>query len=334
MAGLTDRITINGMELMNRLVMPPLTTWKSSASDGEVTYELISHYDEKTRGGYLGLVIMEHAYISQEGKASKGQLSIASDDRIPGLRKLVDTIHGNGVKVVCQINHAGGKTGSDITGVPSAGPYRPLAEGLPAPDRMLTTEAIIRAEDQFAAAAVRAKEAGFDGVEVHSAHGYLLCQFFSPLVNHRSDEYGGSLEQRIRIHLETIRKVREAVGPDYPVFIRLGCVDDMPGGSVIGDAAAACRKFQEAGADLIDISGGMSGFIRKGMENVQGYYGEVSEEVKKNVDIPVLVTGGITEAKAADELIRQGRSDLTGVGRAILKDSEWPRKAMTQLKGE
>lgn len=326
-------IKINHLELHNRLVMPPMATAKSDPR-GAVTKELCNYYDEKSRGNYIGLIIAEHSYISREGKAKAGQLSIAEDCDIAGLKRLVCVIHQNQSKVMAQINHAGGAAKSQITGknVFSASAVR-MPNALtnePLPMEMSHAD-IEKVKGDFVGAAVRAKKAGFDGVELHSAHGYLLNQFYSPLTNKRTDEYGGdTVHKRIRLHLEILRAVREAVGSDYPVALRLGACDYMDGGSTIEDSVIAAEEFEKAGVDLLDISGGFCGYVRPGAGG-QGYFSEITEAVKKNVSVPVLLTGGITDVLAAEELLEQNKADLIGVGRTIMRDSGWAEAAVKSM---
>jgi len=333
MKTLKSAIQIGSLKLKNRLVMPPMAT-ETSDENGNVSAKLLRYYDEKSRGGYLGMIITEHSFVAVDGKASNRQVSIASDDRLTGLKELTDVIHGNGVRVACQINHAGGNARSSITGYPTMAPSAVLSDGAKFADRSMTHTDIQTVVQEFADAASRARNAGFDAVEIHSAHGYLLNEFYSPLMNNRTDEYGGSLSWRIRIHLETIKAVRKAVGKDYPVLIRLGGIDDTPDGNSIQDAVEASEAFEQAGISLIDISGGMTGYVRRNMEQAQGYFSDVSEAVKQAVSVPVLVTGGITDPHAADRIIRENKADLVGVGRAILRDSAWPKKAFEELGSE
>lgn len=327
---LNSSIMVRNLELRNRLVMPPMATAKAG-NDGKVTEQLCQYYDEKSRGGYIGLIITEHSYISPEGKAGKGQISMASDSDIAGLSKVTEIIHRNGTKVMAQINHAGGAASERITGLTPVSasavksPRMPVTE--PAP-RELTLPEIGKVISDFAQAAQRAEKAGFDGVEIHSAHGYLLNQFFSPLTNRRRDEYSGaSLGGRIRLHLEIIRAIRSAVGNDYPVALRLGACDYIDGGTTIDDSIFAAKEFEDAGVDLLDISGGFCGYIHPSVKE-QGYFSEITEELKKHIKIPVILTGGIVDAAAAETLLAEHKADLIGVGRAILKDSEWSKRAI------
>ena len=263
MSILNSPITINGLALKNRLVMPPMATSKA-AQGGAVTGDLCAYYAERAAGGCIGLIVTEHCFISPEGRAHAGQLSIASDADVPGLRRLTDTIHAHGSKAMAQISHAGGAAQPGYPGLRALSPSgvrlpRDSGEG-PAPDAMAEAdiEKVIR---DFAAAARRAKAAGYDGVELHSAHGYLLNQFFSPLTNRRADRYaGGTLEGRTRLHCEILRAVRAAVGAEYPVAVRFGACDYMAGGSTEADAAEAAALLEAAGADLLDISGGLCGY--------------------------------------------------------------------------
>lgn len=332
MSYLLKTLENNNLSLKNRLVMPPMATAKSEDS-GRLNKHLLDYYEEKSRGGYISLIIIEHSFVSIEGKASNKQLSIAEDSFIEDLKELADIIHKNGSKAVMQINHAGSATSKDVTGVdpvaPSAVP-NPRVQGGITP-KELSAEEIKNIIESFKAAAVRVKKAGFDGVEIHSAHGYLLNQFFSPLTNKRTDEYGGNLEGRIKIHIDIIKAVREAVGNDYPILLRLGASDYMEGGSTIEDSKAAAQDFERAGIDVIDISGGFCGYAGSGSTD-QGYFSPLTEAIKSVVSIPVILTGGITEPFAAEKLLAEGKADLIGVGRAILKDSSWAQKAIESLK--
>ena len=160
---------------------------------------------------------------------------------------------------------------------------------------------------------------------------YLLNQFFSPLTNKRTDEYGGDIERRIRLHLEVIEAVRAAVGQDFPVLLRLGASDYREGGTTIKDSLVAAQAFEKAGIDILDISGGFSGYQVPGL-NDQGYFAPLTAAIKDAVALPVILTGGITEPMAAEQLLADGKADLIGVGRAILNDSKWAQRAMESLR--
>jgi len=331
MAYLLDPLTTEKLTLKNRLVMPPMATSKCN-EDGTMSNGLLEYYDEKSRGGHIGLIITEHSYISEEGMVRKKQLSVSSDQMVDGLKKLSDTIHNNGSKTVLQINHAGRAAKKEVTGLDVVGPSTVFVSDKS--DEILTRELSIdeihNITTKFRDAALRAKASGFDGVEIHSAHGYLLNQFYSPLSNKRNDQYGGELEGRIRFHLEVIEAVRDGVGNDFPILLRLGAADYMDGGSDVEDAKAAAIAFEKAGVDILDISGGFCGYTRPGVTE-EGYFSPLTEEIKKVVSIPVILTGGIIHAETADRLLSEGKADLIGVGRAIYMDSNWVENEMLSL---
>ena len=316
---LTSPVQVGNLILKNRLVMPPMAT--SKAENGKVTPDLIRYYQEKSDGGALGLIIMEHSFISAEGQASANQTSISSDEDLAGLRELTAAIHANGSPVFAQLNHAGSAAKEEVTGrvplAPSALKH-PKAKDNRLPKAM-TAQDLEKVIANFKEAARRAQAAGFDGVEIHSAHGYLLNQFYSPLTNHRTDEYGGVLENRIRLHCQIIEAIRSQVGAEYPLALRLGACEGLENGSTMEDAVSACIQFEKAG--------GLGGYVRPG-HSEQGYFQDFSTAVKQAVSIPVLLTGGITEAAAAEALLQSGKADLIGVGRALLKDSDWAKNAL------
>lgn len=323
-------LRVGSLELKNRLVMPPMATAKAS-QDGHVSKAILDYYTEKSKGGYISLIMIEHSYIHETGKASSYQLSVSNDSVINGLRDLANCIHQNESKVMMQINHAGSAASEDIIGTTPVAPSAVLNPRKGSLPRELTRAELQEVVQYFHDAARRTKDAGFDGIEIHSAHGYLLNQFFSPLSNQRTDEYGGNVQNRIRIHLEIIEAVRAAVGPDFPVLLRLGACDYTDSGTTIQDSQMAAREFERAGIDCLDISGGFSGYQVPGF-NGQGYFAPLSEAIKKEITIPVIVTGGITDPLVAEQLLADGKADLIGVGRAILNDSEWAGRAMTLLK--
>ena len=331
---LTTPLSVGKLTLHNRLVLPPMATEKS-VGEGQVSQALCDYYDEKTAGGYFGLVITEHSYISKEGQASVGQVSLSKDEDVEGLRRLVEVIHCNGSKVIAQINHAGGKAicaldGTTTAPAPTGIPYT-TTRGEAIQAHTMTQVEINTVVADFAAAARRVKEAGYDGVEIHSAHGYLLNQFYSPLSNKREDAYcGTSLEGRTRLHCEVIDAVHKAVGSDFLVALRLGACDYQEGGSTVEDAVAASKIFEQAGIDLIDISGGLCGYRGNGSKE-PGYFGVESCAIREAVSIPVILTGGVRTGTAAERLLEEGKADLIGVGRSVLKDSLWAKKAFAEL---
>lgn len=331
MSLLKTPVQVGALTLHDRLVMPPMATAKSD-ENGLVTDALCAYYDEKTASGQIGLVIVEHSFIAPEGRASAGQLSLASDDTVEGLRRLTETIRKNGSKVFAQLNHAGGFTTPEVTGGPLLSASSIIVPGrATTPARAMDADDLAHVVDCFAAAAKRAQAAGFDGVELHSAHGYLLNQFYSPLTNRREDAYTGrTLEGRIRLHLEVIAAVRAAVGADFPIALRLGACDYAEGGSTIADGAAAAAAFERAGVDLIDVSGGFCRYTHP-TSTAPGYFADASAAIRAAVSVPVILTGGIHTAREAEALLAAQRADLIGVGRALLTDSDWPARELAAL---
>ena len=329
---LEQGIRIGDMELENRLVMAPLCLDKSD--HGRVSEQLLAHYDERTKGGKIGLAVIEHCYVRADGKFSKNQLSVAREEDVDGLRMLADTIHRNGSKTIVQISHAGGaalKGMNEEEAISPSGISNPLwnsKRGELAPSREMTKQDIREIIESFAMAALRVKEAGFDGCMIHSAHGYLLNQFFSPLTNKRTDEYNGStIKGRTRLQCQIIKAIRMVTGKDFLLAMRLGGCDYAAGGSLIGDAVEAAVLFEKAGLDAIDMSGGMCFYLRPGRTE-PGYFGDLSSAVKKEVSIPVILAGGVKTRQDAEALLLNKKADLISVGRALATDPDWARKAM------
>jgi NADPH2 dehydrogenase len=313
---------VKGLTFRNRIVMPPMQTGRATVK-GAVTERLISFYVR--RSAALGLLIVEHCYVSAGGKLSPKQLGIYTDELIDGLEKLSARVHAVGTPVVVQITHAGGVANRRVIGAEPVGPSATRNA------RELTRSEIKALVEEFAVAAERAIKAGFDGVELHGAHGFLLNQFFSPLLNKRGDEYGGSLENRVRFPLMVVEKVRESVGGRLLLY-RLGADDLDPNGTRIEDSATFATKLEQCGVDVIDVSGGLCGSEPKQLRNVKGYFIPQAHEIKKAVKIPVIGVGGITDAEYADRLVQDGKVDLVAVGRALWKDPKWAEKAVEALK--
>lgn len=324
-------MTIGNLTLKNHIVMPPIATYQST-EDGKVTSKMLEYYGMRATGSNLAMIITEHSYIDIRGKARENQLSISSDEDIEGLKRLVDTIHQGGAKAIAQLNHAGSAAPSDVTGeravAPSSVilPVSPMMGDGTAPEE-LTVSQIAEIVEQFACAAKRAKAAGYDGVEIHSAHAYLLNQFYSPLTNHREDDYGGDIERRLRIHREIIQSVRSAVGKEIMLSLRLGGCDYAEGGNTIEDSVYASKALADAGVDMLNITGGMCRYTRQG-HNEPGYFQDMSSAIKKAVSIPVMLTGGVKTLEDAETLLKNNAADLIGVGREILKNPYWLMEQM------
>ena len=304
-------LKIKSITLSNRIVMPPMA--RELGDDGEVSDELIDYYYK--RSDSTGLIIVEHEYVSPEGIASKRQLSMADDRVIESFKKLTDAIHSQGSFAIAQLNHAGFESIS--------------------PNRLnlnrMTIDELDYVKESFVKASLRTKKAGFDGVEIHGAHGYLLSQFYSPYTNKRTDKYGGNLENRLKLHNEIIEEVCEAVGEDYIIAIRFGAYDYIEGGSRLEEIPIAVKSFVDSGADLIDISGGLCRY-RNPNSKEPGYFKELSKIAKESCDVPVILTGGVKKAKDAENLLKEGYCDLIGIGRAMLMDAEWSKRALKSLE--
>lgn len=322
MVSLLDPIEIKGLTLKNRIVMPPMHTGLATA-DGAVTDRLIEHYVQRSKA--LGLLIVEHSYVSLDGKLSEKQLGIYDDELVSDLERLPSSIHAMGTPVVIQISHAGRTANKEITGMPPVAPS-PFGDA-----RALQNEEVEALAEAFATAAGRAMRAGFDGVEVHGAHGFLLNQFFSPLANRRGDQYGGSLENRMRFPLDVIEKVKERIGERLLLY-RLGSDDLDSAGVTIEDSKKFAIKLQDAGVDIIDVSGGLCGSRPKQLQARQGYFIPQAQQIKAAIDVPVIGVGGITDPGYANQVILEGKVDFVAVGRALFGDPDWTLKAIKAIE--
>jgi 2,4-dienoyl-CoA reductase-like NADH-dependent reductase (Old Yellow Enzyme family) len=328
MPGLFDPITIKGLTLKNRIVMPPMATGLAT-EDGEATDRHITHYVARARGG-VGLIIIEHTYVAEEGKAHKGQLGLYDDRLIPGLRRVVEAVHAEGTKIIIQLNHVGAAASRASTGKQPVGPsdvLHPKGSETPKP---LTVPEMKALAVKFAEAARRAMEAGVDAVELHGAHGFLLCQFLSPLTNTRTDEYGGTLAGRLRFPSEVIKEVKSKLGKNVPLFYRYGADDMREGGLTIEEGKLAAQQLEKAGVDVFDVSGGIGGDGQRN-HTEQGYYVPLAAGIKEVVHIPVIGVGHITEPEYADKIIREGKVDMTAIGRLLLSNPDFPRQAAEKL---
>jgi 2,4-dienoyl-CoA reductase-like NADH-dependent reductase (Old Yellow Enzyme family) len=319
---LTEPLQIKNYTLKNRIVYPPMQSGRADF-DGSITKKLINFYYR--RSAHIGLPIVEHAYIDLLGKIGPKQLGIYDDTLIAGYEKLAEALHSINAPAVVQISHAGGVANKKVIHNQPAGP---CSAGK---TRMLEPCELQNITEQYAKAAERAIKAGFDGVELHGAHGYLLNQFFSPLLNKRTDDYGGSLEKRMHFPLQVTKVVRQRIGNSKLLLYRLGSDDLAPNGIQIEDAITFAKKLEEAGVDILDVSGGMCGSNPKQFKHVKGYFIPQAEAVKQAVNVPVIGVGGITEPNFADQLVREGKVDLVAVGRAIWHDVDWAEKAISKL---
>lgn len=323
--------SINGMTVKNRIISAPCERNYANV-DGSVTQRYIDYLVERAKGG-VGLIIVEAVYIDPVGKNHIAQLGIHDDALIPGYRRLAEAVHEFGAKIGIEINHGGRQSSSLYTGfqpvAPSPVPCGTLALGdLP---RELTIREIEDLIEKFVQAAVRAKKAGLDMIEIHGAHGYLIGQFLSPFSNKRTDAYGGTPEKRMRFPLEVVRRIRDAVGSDFPIAYRLSADEHVDGGLTFNDTAEFCKHLEKAGVDLIDVSAGIYEsviWVAQPMAFEPGCLVPLSREIKKAVGISVSVAGRINDPELAERILEAGDADFVSLGRALHADPFFPEKAM------
>ena len=330
-------IEIKGLKLKNRLVVPPMGSG-FAAEDGSVTERLITYHEARARGGFSLITLEVTAVDGKEGKGSRHQLSIFDDRFIAGFKQLVDRVHKAGAKVGVQLYHPGRVTiPAYIGGLKPVGP-----SALPDPiwrqeTRELTLEDIKRLVECFAQGARRAKEAGFDIVELHGAHGYLISQFMSGYANKRTDEYGGNFEGFIKFPVEIVRRIRQLVGPDFPVFFRISGDELVPMGRTIPESVEAAKRLVREGVDVIDVSIGVmesSAVTSAPPDMEQGFNAGMAAAFKKALSVPIIAVGRINEPEIAEEIVSSGKADLIAIGRQSLTDPEWPNKIAEGRKGD
>lgn len=329
---LFEPIGIGSIHLKNRLVMSPMAT-NFADRNGRVTPRLITHYIERAKND-VGMVTIEATSVSNTGRATIHQLGAYKDDFIPGLTKLVEEIKKYDCMCVLQLHHAGRRAESNMNNgaIPVApSPIPCVGKEIP---RELTVHEIERIIEEFANAARRAKIAGFDAVELHGAHGYLIAQFLSPLSNKRTDNYGGTIENRTRFVTEIVNLIKEKVGINYPILMKISGDEYLPGGLTIDDTKAMVRIFQDGGVDAVIVSAGHTGAATEGYAKTvpgdyypRGCYTNLAEEIKKIASIPVGAVGRINDPMLAENILRENKADLIYMGRALLADPELPMKA-------
>ncbi len=327
MSLLAQELKLRSKKMKNRIAMPPMAN-RAATEEGAVIPELVSHYADRA-AQEIALVIVEHSYIHPSGKAHNLQLGAYSDEFIDGLTQLASSIKKHGALAAVQITHAGSKTTTEVLGKPPVAPSpvdNPSAGDTP---RELTGGEIAELKESYVQAALRAEKAGFDAVEIHGAHGYLLNQFLSPLTNKRTDEYGGSEEARAKFPLEVVRAVKEALDNDTVLMYRLGVDDLLPDGLTIDVTSRFAVQLEKSGIDLIDISGGIKAYSI--VDEHPGYFRTHGSAIKELVSVPVMVTGGVNTPEFAEELLSSGDADIIGIGRGLLKNPAWASEALTAL---
>ena len=328
---LFNPVTIGSLTIENRIVMPPMAT-NYASKEGYVTDKIVDYYAERARGG-VGYITVEHTGILPEGKASPKMLLISSDTHASHFKRLVDAIHDAGGKVFVQINHAGRQTMPSVTGSPIVGPS-PISHLPDPPEEMIPRElTVVEIENLVQAytdAAQRVKEIGADGVEIHMAHGYLICAFLSPFSNKRTDEYGGDINGRAKFAIDVLRSVRKQVGDGFPISCRLSGDEYVEGGLEIEQTKTIARILESEGADVLHISAANAASVYKNHPPYyleEGVFVHLAQAVKSVVNIPVITVGRIRNPKMANQIIQDGMADLVSMGRALIADPHLPRKA-------
>jgi anthraniloyl-CoA monooxygenase len=332
-------LTLRGMTVINRIAMSPMCMY--TADDGVVNDFHLVHLGSRAMGG-VGLVISEMTDVSADGRISPGCAGMYKAEHVPAWKRITDFVHTHtDAKIGTQLGHAGRKgsqykswegknkpldTGGWEIVAPSAIPF---TDGCDTP-RAMTRADMDRVRDDFAAAAGRAAEAGFDFVELHGAHGYLLSTFISPLSNTRNDEYGGPLENRMRFPLEVVAAVRAAWGEDRPLGIRISATDWVEGGTTADDAVEIARMLKDAGIDIVDVStGNVTDGARPPADGL--YQTPFSERVREEAGVPTMTVGNIRSAAELNGVIAEGRADICLLGKALLWDPYFARHAARAL---
>jgi NADPH2 dehydrogenase len=316
--------SINASKIKNRIVMAPMVCFGYAKEDGLVTGKNIEHYEARAKGG-VGLIIVEATCVNKNGRLADSQLGIWSEDHVEGLRKLTDACHNFDVKVIIQIHHAGFKTPKNIS-IDRISSSDYIEGEISA--RALSVEEINSLQTDFINAAVRAKKAGFDGIELHGAHGYLLSQFFSPLINKREDLYGGNIVNRARFATEIITGIKEKLGKDFIIGVRMGGNEPT-----LEQGIEIAKELEKAGADLLHVSSGMQG--EEGFQAPKDFqYNSIvynAIQIKKSVKVPVIAVNGIKTPDRAKFLIDNDMVDFIAIGKGLLVDADWANKAEKEI---
>ena len=323
---LLDKTTVRNWVFHNRYACAPFDIGRAS-DEGIITDELLSIYGRRKGPS---LMVAEQAYINPAGQWRKNQIAVDRDECIPGLTELAAVIHRNGQVAVLQINHAGSTADPALTKMEAEAPsaiVHPLLKRS-TPKRLEITD-LERIREEFVHAALRLKKAGFDGVELHSCHGFLLSQFLSPLTNDRTDRYGGNLENRSRFLMEVTAAVREAVGEDFLLMVRLGLDDFLPGGFTLSEGCKVAERLQEAGIDILDTS---SGLKPAPLFSGNAFFRDMFRTVKQHVNVPVMGSGQLEDIDTAAEMVENGEIDFIGLARSILKQPDYVEGLIQTIK--
>jgi len=322
---------VGSLSLPNRIVRSA-TGEKMCTPEGRVTPLLVEFYRRLALGG-TGLIITGHSFVRPDGKASDGMMGVHSDRMLPGLKQLVGAVHEAGGRVVCQLNHAARQTKPELIGgkrpvAPSAVTDR--ASGLT--PRELRADEIEPLIESYVAAARRCREAGFDGVQLHCAHGYLMSEFISPHTNRRTDEWGGSLEARARFPLEVLHRIRAEQGRDYPILVKLNAEDFIEGGLILAESCRIAAMMAGEGIDAIEISAGMAGtvdkIVRKHIDapEKEAYFLPYAREFRRHVSVPLILVGGLRSLSVMADVLQSGAADFVSLSRPLIREPELPNK--------
>jgi len=332
MKSIFESTTINGLELPNRLVRS--ATWEGLGSpDGSVNERLIDVYRDLADGG-VGLIITGYMAVRADGRQQTTQLLADRDEVVPGLAELSSAVHRQGGKVVAQIVHCGGQANREVTGRAPLAPSAVASPGYPEVPRELSPDDINTLVASFALAARRLKDAGFDGVQLHGAHGYLLAQFLSPSRNRRRDRWGGSLENRSRFAREVYAAVRSLVGPDWPVMIKLNGNDFLAGSTTEEDSTFLAAALAEAGIDAIEVSGGTGGSgklgaVRSKIESEvdEAYFLPQAEAIRRAAPgVPIMLVGGMRSLEKMESVLAAGAADYFSMCRPLIREPGLPAR--------
>lgn len=330
MKKLFESANIGTLTLQNRLIRAAI--WENMAAlGGHPTDKMTAFYEELASGG-AGLIITGFILVNQEGHMDRGVLGIYDDTFIPEYSRLTDAVHAKGSKIAAQLAYRGTQGGNPDGELWGMSPVAHKTTGL-TPHEM-TKDEIGQLELMFADAAVRAKEAGFDAVELHAAHGYLLSQSLSPYYNHRTDEYGGSAENRIRLLMETYQKVRQAVGDNYPVLVKINCSDFAEDEATFAECEAACRALDAGGADGIEISGGDRVWSTR--NSAPSLYASYAAQIAEEISAPVILVGNNRDPIALEKLLNATGISFFSMARAFLREPDlaarWESGDLTSSK--
>lgn len=328
-------MTIRHMTVKNRIVMMPMGT-NFGEQNGEMSFLHINYYEQRAKGG-TGLLIVENASVdSPQGSNGTTQLRIDSDNYIPRLYKLCENVHKHGACIAIQINHAGASAMSSRIGMqPVSASDVPSKEGGEIP-RPLTKEEILNIVRKYAEAARRAQICGFDAVEIHAGHSYLISQFLSPIYNKRTDEFGGSAENRTRFARMILEAVRKQVGPHFPIFLRISADELMEGGNTLEDTLAYLECLEKE-VDVFDVSCGLNGSIQYQIDAnylPDGWRSYMARAVKEKFGKPCIAVGNIRHPQIAEEILAKGDADFIGMGRGLIAEPEWVNKVEYGNEGD